>query len=176
MILTKTDWSFLAPIALRESQRILTDHGTNKGQVSLTHKPSATTSHERLFGATGSLFAYDTGNFIADENEFTEFNELFRGSYLHDIYKEIGCIGRMRIMVMTGPVAYTIHRDVTTRYHLALQTNEHCMFVFPTHNELVRIPADGNVYEVDTKEYHTFLNGSRETRIHLVMDNLDSYE
>jgi hypothetical protein len=176
MILRRTSWEFIVPLALKEVRQILAKHKTNNGQLSLTHSPEATTEEQKLYGATGSLYDYDTGKFIANESDFTVFNSEFEGTYLHEIYRTIGCVGRMRIMSMQGPTAYTIHRDVTTRYHLALQTNEQCMFIFPTQKQQIYIPADGNVYEVDTKEYHTFLNGSRSTRIHLVMDNLNSYE
>jgi hypothetical protein len=31
------------------------------------------------------------------------------------------------------------------------------------------MPADGTTTWVDTKKYHTFLNGSTEKRLHLVM-------
>lgn len=173
MLLRKTNWKFLVPIAIREAEHIINTHGTQNGQIGLTHRPGAT---DKLFDSVGSLYNYETEQFDARESDFTEFNNDLKGGYLHEIYKTIGSIGRMRIMVMDGPATYTIHRDVTTRYHLVLQTNPQCFFVFPDDNEQVRVPCDGHIYEVDTKRYHTFLNGSRATRIHLVMDNLLSYE
>lgn len=176
MLMRKTDWSFLLPVVLKEVSTILNEHGTNNGQLSLTHAPGDLSEQEKLFNATGTLFDYNAGKFVAKESDFTVFNNRYTGTYLHEIYNQLGCIGRMRIMVMEGPKAYTVHRDVTTRFHMALTTNENCFFVFPRLKQQLHVPADGNIYELDTKEYHTFLNGSRETRIHLVMDNLSSYE
>jgi hypothetical protein len=174
-LLKRTDWEFLAPLALKEAMSIINKHGAFNGQIGLTHRPG-TPEGDKLIDATGSLYDYDSGQFVAKESDFTEFNSAFVGTYLHEIYSTIGNIGRMRIMIMDGPTAYTIHRDVTTRYHLALKTNPFCFFVFPNQNEQMHIPQDNSIYEVDTREYHTFLNGTRATRIHLVMDNLLSYE
>ena len=171
-MVNKTTWEFLAPVALKESLAIINEYGLNSGQISLTHRPCDTTPEDRLFSATGSLYDYSSSKFIASESDFTEFNQIFKDTYLHDIYTGIGNIGRMRIMVTDGPSAYTVHRDLTTRYHLVLQTNQQCFFVFPGSNSVAHIPQDNCVYEVDTKQYHTFVNGSRERRIHLVMDNL----
>jgi len=176
MILTRTDWTFLSALALKEAQQIVDQYGTAGGQISLTHRPDAETVQDKFFGATGSLYDYNAQNFIARESDFTVFNEALKNTYLHEIYNEIGNIGRMRIMVMDGPSSYTVHRDLTTRYHLVLKSNPQCFFVFPDDNELVHVPHDNNIYEVDTKRYHTFVNGSREQRIHLVMDNLNSYD
>ena len=172
-MIQKTKWNFLQFVALREAERIISKYGSGQGQIGLTHRPGA---KDKIFDSAGSLYNYESGEFDSKESDFTEFNSEFKGSYLHEIYETIGNIGRMRIMVMQGPGAYTIHRDVTTRYHLVLKTNPQCFFVFPDQNEQVHVPCDGSIYELDTKKYHTFLNGSGETRIHLVMDNLLSYE
>lgn len=155
-------------------QTILNSCQLNNGQLSLTHVVGAS-EHEKIYQATGTLYDFENKKYIFKETDFTEFNDMFKNTYLHDIYQTIENIGRFRIMVMNGPACYTLHRDYTKRYHMALKTNENCHFVFPTDNEIVHIPDDGNVHLVDTTHWHTFLNGSREQRIHLVMDDISTY-
>jgi len=175
MLITKVnDLVFDLERARNDVLHILQEYETNNGQLSLTHTPEAIES-EKLYQATGSLYDSENKVFKYSEADFTVFNDAFKHTYLYEIYKAVPNIGRFRIMVIDGPKCYTIHKDFTTRYHLVLQTNPHCYFVFPDNNEVLHIPADGNLYLVDTIQHHTFLNGSREKRIHLVMDNLADY-
>lgn len=173
MRIKETAWEFSASQALKEAKKIVECYGLQGGQISLTHRPGIKSEHDKLFDATGSIYNYKTGKFRAVEEDFSVFNEKFRGTFLYEIYCTIGQIGRMRIMSMNGPTAYTVHRDQRKRYHLALQTNPSCFFVFPDDDEIIHVPADNKVYEIDTMYNHTFVNGSKEERIHLVMDNLN---
>lgn len=76
---------------------------------------------------------------------------------------------RTRIMLSRPKTCYSIHNDYSPRLHLPLVTNDQCYFLFTNPEKMIHIPADGKTYWVDTREYHTFLNGSISNRLHLVM-------
>ncbi|HEY6437707.1 MAG TPA: aspartyl/asparaginyl beta-hydroxylase domain-containing protein, partial [Ignavibacteriaceae bacterium] len=122
----------------------------------------------------GSIKDYETNQDRFKETDFVIFNEEFKNTSLYEIYNTISGIGRFRIMNMNGPSCYTIHRDKTKRYHYVIETNSNCMFLFPGLKQQFYIPKDENLYLVDTRYRHTFVNGSRERRIHLVMDDISS--
>ena len=73
---------------------------------------------------------------------------------------------RTRVMKMKPKTCYTYHKDYAKRIHIPLITNEKCFFVID--DEVVRLPADGNHYLVDTTKMHTAINASFEERIHIV--------
>lgn len=150
----------------------------NYPQIGLTHSPKTTglSMEERMLECTGSIMDYDTKVLKFKETDFTEFNEDFKNTYLYEIYKSVPNVGRFRIMVMNGPSCYTIHRDLSKRYHYVIETNPNCLFLFPGVNKMYHIPMDGNLYLTDTRYRHTFVNGSRGRRIHLVLDDLSTLE
>jgi hypothetical protein len=76
---------------------------------------------------------------------------------------------RTRIMLSRPKTCYSIHNDYSPRLHLPLVTNDQCYFLFTNPEKMIHMPADGKTYWVDTREYHTFLNGSTSNRLHLVM-------
>jgi hypothetical protein len=76
---------------------------------------------------------------------------------------------RTRIMVARPKSSYSIHKDYSPRLHLPLITNSQCYFVFKQPAEFIHMPADGRTYWVDTRREHTFMNGSVDNRLHLVM-------
>lgn len=90
---------------------------------------------------------------------------LFDIPYTNSIIKELGMY-RTRIMKMSGKTCYSYHWDQTQRMHIPVVTNENCFFVIE--DEVVRLPADGNHYLIDTRKKHTFVNASFEERIHIV--------
>jgi hypothetical protein len=73
---------------------------------------------------------------------------------------------RSRLMNMSSKHCYSYHRDRTQRIHIPLITNENCFFVIE--DRVLRIPADGNHYLIDTRKIHTFVNASFEERLHIV--------
>lgn len=73
---------------------------------------------------------------------------------------------RSRLMNMRPKYCYTYHRDPTQRIHIPLLTNENCFFVID--DQVLRIPADGNHYLIDTRKMHTFVNASFKERLHIV--------
>lgn len=82
---------------------------------------------------------------------------------------------RTRVMVMAPRTCYSIHKDDSPRLHIALLTTQQSRFIFLTPPEIVHIPRDGYVWQVDTREQHTAINGSLQYRVHLIM-SLDNNE
>ena len=76
---------------------------------------------------------------------------------------------RTRIMLSRPKSCYSIHRDYSPRLHLPMVTNNQCYFLFTNPEKMIHMPADGRTYWVDTRNNHTFLNGSLMDRLHLVM-------
>lgn len=143
-------------------------------QIGLTHSALCTSESEKILESTGSIFDYENKEYKFKETDFSVFNESYKHLYLYEVYKSVPDIGRFRIMTMDGPKCYTIHKDLSKRYHYVIETNPECLFLFPGINEMIHIPQDGNLYIVNTLYRHTFVNGSRKRRIHLVMDDLST--
>jgi len=97
------------------------------------------------------------------EDEF--IYPIFDMPYTNGILKELKMF-RSRIMNMPSKTCYSYHTDPSKRMHIPLVTNENCFFVID--DEVVRLPADGNHYVIDTTKIHTFVNASFENRIHIV--------
>ena len=59
---------------------------------------------------------------------------------------------------------------MTYKFHLPIITNPSNLFIFPEqrHRVIMHLPADGTIYYVDTSESHTFINGSKTDRYHMV--------
>lgn len=123
------------------------------------------------------------------EKDFTRINpELaFIAPYTYKIckvMKEKFNIGRIRLMSMEKETCYNVHKDFESRYHLAVvaprdsflyyRLNENPTFtdeiMDTAHGVGFWIPNDGYIYKMDASKYHTAVNPSNETRIHLVFN------
>ena len=91
------------------------------------------------------------------ENMFTEF--IYDMPYTNSILKEHN-VYRARLMKLKPRSNYTYHQDYTKRFHIPLITNDKCFFVID--EKVIRYPADGNYYIVDTTKLHTAINASTE--------------
>jgi len=109
---------------------------------------------------------------IKNSSEFTILNEIYEGTVFANMIQDVNG-ERARIMHMNDYTAYSVHKDMTPRYHLALITNPNAYFIFPTLNEIMHIPADGCLYEVDTTILHSFVNCGPD-RTHLVISKRSS--
>jgi hypothetical protein len=104
------------------------------------------------------------------EREFNLLQYAIRGTAIADYIDWLETpVYRTRIMLAREKSSYSIHRDYSPRLHLPLITNTQCNFLFTEPPELIHMPADGTTYWVDTRKHHTFLNGSGDRRLHLVM-------
>lgn len=141
-------------------------------QIGLTHSDRELTEEQKILESTGSIFDYENKSYKFKETDFTIFNDRYKDTYLYEMYQTLPNIGRFRIMTMDGPKCYTLHKDLSQRYHFVIETNPDCLFLFPDVRQMFHIPKDENLYIVDTRYRHTFVNGSRRRRIHIVMDDL----
>lgn len=122
-----------------------------------------TTINNNLYEGVGGLE-------ILKENQFIYFNSDYINTPIHDYYlflKERFNIGRIRIMILKEKSCYTLHKDYTKRIHLAIKSNNDSFMYFPENN-IFKVPVDGRSYIFDTTQYHTYINPSFFTRIHIV--------
>ena len=105
---------------------------------------------------------------ITTGKEYCILNPLYKGTIFEEIINDLGST-RARVMIKEEKTAYSVHSDLSSRCHLALETNSDAYFVFPKEQKVFHIPADGNAYIVDTTRLHTFINCGPE-RTHLVFD------
>ena len=90
---------------------------------------------------------------------------IFDMPYINSIIEEHN-LYRVRLMNLKSKTCYSYHQDQGKRFHIPLITNDNCFFVVD--DKIVRYPADGNYYIVDTTKKHTAVNASWEDRIHLI--------
>lgn len=124
------------------------------------------------------------GNFTGDENIFDVLLEPFKNTVIESVINELGYdVCRSRLFLMPAGHEMTIHNDPTPRIHIPILTSEGNEFWFwkdtpmwtkiqdadmknLIHRE--HLPANGNVYLVETRELHAFVNHSDSPRLHLV--------
>lgn len=104
-----------------------------------------------------------TTGFSYEEKDFCE--PTFDLPYINYIIQELKLF-RTRVMKMKPRTCYTYHQDKTPRIHVPIVTDEKCFFVYE--DRVVRCPANGNSYYVDTRKRHTFVNCWTQDRIHIV--------
>ena len=101
---------------------------------------------------------------------------IFDIPYINSIMEELK-MSKTRIMTLNQRECYTWHRDFYPRIHIPIVTDEYkCFMILQSKfdakdtGEIVRMPADGNYYFVDTTKHHTAINGSGtlKERVHLV--------
>ena len=119
-------------------------------------------SNDWLTG-TGSI----TGLKIQNEFHYTHLNPALIGTEIANLIEEYQGV-RTRIMTLKPRSCYSVHSDPTMRIHIPIITTAESWMIWPKDNYCSQlIPGYG--YLTDTTKYHTFLNGSTEDRIHLVM-------
>ncbi|MEC8912323.1 MAG: hypothetical protein VX478_02760 [Chloroflexota bacterium] len=108
------------------------------------------------------------------ENDYSILNPFYKNTIFETIINDFKGF-RARFMLMRKHTTYSIHADKTPRLHLAIDTHDDALFLFPylpkrmlVNPQVLHIPANGHIYEVDTTEEHTFVNAGPD-RVHLVM-------
>ena len=80
----------------------------------------------------------------------------------------------MRLLLLEPRKSLSFHKDPEPRLHIPIVTNPGCLLIvdnFSTH-----VVANGGVYYMNTKKYHTALNGGENDRVHIVATILDTKE
>ena len=105
-------------------------------------------------------------------NDMIVVNELFKDSYLEDVYNEVKNkynVCRARFMKLDHKIrAYSYHTDQSERYHIPLSTDNDSILLIE--DNVYRLSEIGALYEVDTTKKHTALNLGWSDRIHIVFD------
>jgi len=102
-----------------------------------------------------------------EEKKYQYLNKSLVGSEIENLITRYQGF-RSRIMIMPPRACYSIHADPTARIHIPIITNDQCWMIWP-HNQLCFRLLAGKSYYADTRRHHTFVNGSTENRIHIVM-------
>ncbi len=93
----------------------------------------------------------------------------FSGTYFEEvmtILREHFPIGRTRILSKPMYNCNSWHCDPEPRLHIPIHSNPGALFIVNHH--VTHLPADGSVYFIDTRAYHTALNGGETNRVHIV--------
>lgn len=112
---------------------------------------------------TGRIGSLENQN----ERDYVKLNPLFENTILSSYVKKYNAF-RTRIMIMPEKHCYSVHMDPTFRIHIPLITSDQAWMVWPYNNTCSRMLA-GTVYWVNTKKFHSFFNGAKTKRIHVVM-------
>lgn len=105
-----------------------------------------------------------------DEKKYRHIQPSLKGTNIEKLLSSTPLpVYRSRIMKVDPKRCYSIHHDMSCRLHLAIKTNESCLFLFPELSKYNHIPVDRGVYLVDTRETHSFVNCGEDERVHIVM-------
>ena len=102
------------------------------------------------------------------QEQFTETCDLFKGTVIeevNEIIKEQYGGVRGRILSLPSKYSMTYHYDESPRIHIPIKINEKTFMVLDKTCHWFEI---GNAYYVDTRKWHTAVNASVDSRIHLV--------
>ena len=107
----------------------------------------------------------------AADYDFTDL--VYDLPYVNSIIQKYH-LSRTRVLGIQRSVCYSYHKDSMPRVHIPLITNDKCMFIVD--DQVMRMPADGSVYWLDTMQMHTALNANLDefNRFHIV-GNMTSY-
>lgn len=92
-------------------------------------------------------------------------NPFFKNTIFEEIINNNNLI-RTRFMWAKPFSCYTMHKDVSPRFHIPIITNPDAYFVFKEEG-ITHLPA-GHAYWIDTRKHHTVMNCSKDWRLHLV--------
>ena len=104
---------------------------------------------------------------VKEESDYCYLNPRLKGTELEKLINEYQGF-RTRIITLTGRKCYSVHADPGFRIHVPIVTNDQAWMVWPHNNYSSKLEI-GHSYLTDTTKNHTFLNGSLEDRIHIVM-------
>lgn len=174
-LFTKSELNFDVDLINKDLEYILTqtDWHPNNNQISLQY--STKDKDNPWYSGTGKSWEEVDGKWrmVLEDEEVENLNPALKGTYIEHVLESLPFTPiRTRLMRMSPRSCYSIHRDTSARWHMALKTTKHARFVFTEDQAVYHIPADGHPYFVDTTKEHTALNGDTDYRIHMVMLDL----
>ena len=164
-----------------ETIQILADHKQHFDHYSGINLVAPRGGDQQLTFGCGSLYNYDTKQWIVEEKYFDTIIDQFANTYLADTINDVALyakekynleVGRSRLMVLRPKSCLTFHTVIgaTMRFHIPIVTNPDCMFIHNVPEPIVsKMPTVGQLYTFDSSIPHTAINASREQRVHLVI-------
>jgi len=169
------------PTKLREAYEFAVEKvGFSKGIVnciSVTHCEDGTATTRGIFWTKDENYNEIQIEKPVKENKYIKIEEALRGTYFEEVIKKLSghyTIGRVRILKLDPRNSLSYHRDPELRIHIPIITNPGSLLV--VENFATHLPANGSVYIVNTKKYHTAINGGTSPRIHLVASVISTVE
>lgn len=155
--------------SLQRSTQNASDARSNNGVVNPYRDGLGTPRDVKItdWRANDANYEFYQKRFREGQEEYKILNEAYEGTVFADIIRDVNGV-RSRIIHRNSCTTNSVHKDNSPRYHMALITNPNAYFIFPTLNEVIHIPADGCIYEVDTTILHTFVNCGPD-RTHLII-------
>jgi hypothetical protein len=105
-----------------------------------------------------------TGEFFSDP---WVVKSEFKNTPLGEVLESLGDIGQARLLCLESAESYTAHADPDDRIHLSIVTNPYSFLVDISNNQLYHLPADGQLWYMDTSKIHVAANWGARSRIHL---------
>lgn len=107
---------------------------------------------------------YTTGSLL---NGPYETKPEFVGTPLGSVLDLINNPGEARLLKLESGESYTAHSDPDDRIHLVITTNDHSYLIDFDEEKMYHIPADGELWLMDTSKTHIAGNFGARPRIHL---------
>lgn len=145
--------SVLKEYTMIKSNLIWTDFGNNMRQCGLQYKEN------------DDIWASAVGKNKDNENLYNLINPIISNTLFEKIILKFQLV-RSRFLYLGPSSNYSMHRDLTSRIHLPIITNEQCFIVFKEGG--VYHLQQGKIYETDTTKFHTAINCSEQWRLHFV--------
>ncbi len=166
------------PIALREAYDVAVNEIGFSGDlvncISLIHPDGQQDDPRGIFWTHDTDYNEIQVEKYVDEEAYRVFEPLLMNTYFKNIYDVLSHhfrLGRVRVLKLNPRTSLSYHRDPENRLHIPIITNPGALMIVDSEAHHMR--ADGTVYYMQTKRYHTALNGGSEPRIHLVATILD---
>jgi len=122
-------------------------------------------------GETYVLESGDLSKLKLEQNDFTQINKAFKGTYVEEVYNDLNekydvCRGRFMLLDHTHR-GYSYHYDLTDRIHIPLVTNRDAIFL--VEDQIYKMQDIGSTYRLHTTHKHTAMNLGKEERIHFTV-------
>ena len=126
---------------------------------------------------TGLLEEYAPAGSKAVVGEVVNYRGYNNNTYLDQLLRKYKIHPWPSILTVNSHSCYGFHRDQLNSIHIPLETNSDCLLVmkedpalYPLKPNLISIRLEvGYVYKLNTKAHdHTFINGGKTERFHLV--------
>jgi len=162
----KIDWNTTNQISITTTPDRPTDYVYGTGSLDLDWDKSTTDEN-------GDLHVPPRNPPLSEEM-FTEVVDVFKNTVFEECVNELKKyykLGRVRLMRLTPKSCLSWHHDYSPRIHLPLKTQEGCFMVI---EDEVRHLDEGTWWFTKTTHKHTAFNGSKKSRIHLLVNVLDT--